>query len=138
MAPPMAAAALGRPRFTIADLVDEIDIPASGITVVEGVGGPASPLADDGDTVALAHAVGADTIVLVAEPGLGVISNVRLCAAAFGPVPTIVFLNRFNAGDALHVANHAWLVERCGLDVLVDLDDLAGRLRTPQPSLGVS
>jgi dethiobiotin synthetase len=138
MAPPMAAAALGRPPFSIADLVREIDIPESGVTVVEGVGGPASPLADDGDTVALAHALGADSIVLVAEAGLGAISDVRLCAAAFGRRPTTVFFNRFDGGDAVHAANRAWLVEHCGYDVEADIDGLARRLRIPKPHLEVT
>jgi dethiobiotin synthetase len=138
MAPPMAAQALGRPRFTIGDLVQETDIPASGVTIVEGVGGPASPLADDGDTIALAHALKADAIVLVANSGLGAISDVRLCAAAFAPLPVTVFLNRFDAGDELHRANRAWLVERCALDVEVDLDALVQRFQSRPAEMGAS
>jgi dethiobiotin synthetase len=138
MAPPMAAAALGRPRFTIGDLALETDIPASGVTIVEGVGGPASPLADDGDTIALACALEADSIVLVANSGLGTISDVRLSAAAFAPLPVTVFLNRFDAGDDLHRANRAWLVDRCGLDVEVDLDALVQRLQSLPAEVGTS
>jgi dethiobiotin synthetase len=138
MAPPMAAAALGLPRFTIGDLVQETDIPASGVTIVEGVGGPASPLADDGDTIALAHALGAGSIVLVANSGLGAVSDVRLCAAAFAPLPVTVFLNRFDAGDELHRANRAWLMDRCGLDVEVDVDALVQRLQSRPAEMGTS
>jgi dethiobiotin synthetase len=138
MAPPMAAAALGRPRFTIGDLAQETDIPASGATIVEGVGGPASPLADDGDTIALAHALGADSIVLVANSGLGAISDVRLCAAAFTPLPVTVFLNRFDAADELHRANRAWLADRCGIDLEVDIDALVRRLGSRPAEMGAS
>ncbi len=53
MAPPMAAAALGAPSFTIADLAAETLALASGAgpRFVEGAGGPRSPLAADGDNV---------------------------------------------------------------------------------------
>ena len=46
MAPPMAADALGRPPFTLADLVDEINWP-DGVEVglVETAGGVRSPMA---------------------------------------------------------------------------------------------
>jgi dethiobiotin synthetase len=138
MAPPMAAAALRRPRFTIGDLAHEMEIPASGVTIVEGVGGPASPLAHDGDTIALALALEADSIILVANPGLGTISDVRLCAAAFAPLPVTVFLNRFDAGDELHRANRAWLVDRCGLNIEVDLDALTQRLQSRPAEMGTS
>src|SRR5689334_19141825 len=55
MAPPMAADALGLSPVSLADLLSELQWP-DGIHVglLEGVGGPRSPLADDGDTVDLA------------------------------------------------------------------------------------
>ena len=59
MAPPMAAAALGLPAFTIADLAAETAARApapSASRFVEGAGGPRSPLAADGDNVDLARA----------------------------------------------------------------------------------
>jgi dethiobiotin synthetase len=138
MAPPMAAAALGRPPYTIADLVHEMDMPETGVVVVEGVGGPASPLADDGDTVALAHAVKADSIIVVAPSGLGAINAVRLSGAAFAPLLVTVFLNRFDADDDLHRANRAWLSDRCGLTVDMDVDSLVRRLRSQPAHLEVS
>src|SRR5213076_1746043 len=77
MAPPMAAAALGRPPFTVADLVDELRWP-DGVDVglVETAGGVRSPIADDGDTVDLARALHPDRVVLVADAGLGTINAV--------------------------------------------------------------
>lgn len=138
MAPPMAATALGRPPFSIADLVREMDMPETGVVVVEGVGGPASPLADDGDTLALAHAVEADSVVVVAPSGLGAINDVRLSSAAFAPLQVIVFLNHFDANDELHRANRAWLSGRCGLTVDVEVDSLVRRLRSQPAQLEVS
>ncbi len=131
MAPPMAAEALGRPPFTLAELVAELDLPAAGVTLVEGVGGPRSPLAADGDTVALADALGADPVVLVADAGLGVINAVRLAAAAFGGRPLVVALNRFDPDDGLHARNRAWLAETDRFDVVTTPAALADRLAGP-------
>jgi dethiobiotin synthetase len=115
MAPPMAADALGLPAFTIADLVGELAPPAPGaITVVEGAGGPRSPIATDGDSVTLALAIEATDVVLVAPAGLGTINAVRLATAAFQAGGVIgarllVALNRYDADDDLHRRNHGWL-----------------------------
>jgi len=49
MAPPMAAEALGRPWFTIRDLVDELVWTGGDVGLVETAGGLRSPLAADGD-----------------------------------------------------------------------------------------
>lgn len=125
MAPPMAAEALGRPAFTIADLVAELTWPpAVGVGLVEAAGGVRSPLAADGDAVDLATALRPERVVLVADAGLGTISGVRLSAAAMAQWPTTVVLNRFDPGDDLHERNRAWLAGRDGFDVVVDPDDL--------------
>ena len=86
MAPPMAAEALGRPVFGIADLVDELRWPADPVDValVETAGGVRSPLADDGDCRALCRVLAPDLVVLVADAGLGTINAVRLCIEAMG------------------------------------------------------
>ena len=101
MAPPMAAEALGRPPFTIADLVRELRWPHDpvGVGLVETAGGVRSPLAADGDCLALCGALGPDLVVLVADAGLGTINAVRLTIEALGAVgaPVVVVLNRFNA-----------------------------------------
>jgi len=128
MAPPMAAAALGRPSFTIRALAAEITWPAAtDVGLVEGAGGPRSPLAADGDTVDLASALGADTVVLVGDPGLGTINAVRLAAAPFGATPLVVALNRFDPADDLHVRNGEWLAGDGGFDLVTDPADLARR-----------
>jgi dethiobiotin synthetase len=108
MAPPLAAEHLGLPPPRLADLV-AAPAPTSGLVLVEGVGGPRSPLAVDGDTVALANALGAARVVVVAPSGLGAINDVLLSVEAFGDRPTTAFLNRFDAADPVHSSNRAWL-----------------------------
>lgn len=107
MAPPMAAAVLGLPPFTISDLARETAIES--ITFVEGAGGPRSPLADDGDNVDYARALGASLAVLVADSGLGTINAVELCTAALTGFETLVMLNRYEPDLDLHRRNRDWL-----------------------------
>jgi len=129
MAPPMAAEALGRPPFTIADLAAELVwSPGVGVGLVEAAGGVRSPLAADGDTAALAGAVRPERVLLVADAGLGTINAVRLSAEALAPWPVTVVLNRYDPGDDLHVRNHEWLTVRDGLDVAVDVTDLVATI----------
>ena len=132
MAPPMAAEALGRAPFTVADLVTELAWPpAVGVGLVEAAGGVRSPLAADGDALTLAAALRPERVVLVADAGLGTINDVRLSTAALagpGRGPVTVVLNRFDPGDDLHVRNHDWITGVDGLDVVTDPDDLVGRV----------
>ncbi|MFI5047920.1 MAG: ATP-dependent dethiobiotin synthetase BioD [Acidimicrobiia bacterium] len=108
-APPMAADELGLPPFTVADLVretewhDDVDI-----GLVEGVGGPRSPLAADGDTVTLASALSPDVVVVVGDAGLGAVNAVRLSVGVLAGHPVVVALNRFGA-EPLHERNLASL-----------------------------
>jgi dethiobiotin synthetase len=126
MAPPMAADALGRPPIKIAELAAEIEFPAGvDVGLVETAGGVRSPIAHDGDTVDLMAALKPDATVVVADAGLGTINVVLLTYAALAPTPVHVILNRFDAGDALHVANRYWLSERFGLHVVTTVDELA-------------
>ena len=128
-APPMAAAALGRRGFTIAELAAEVEPPATGLTFVEGAGGLLSPLADDGDTRALIERLAPARVVLVADAGLGTINAVRLSAEALGPSHSpLVFLNRFDERNDLHVRNASWLRDRDGLIALTQVRDLADQL----------
>jgi dethiobiotin synthetase len=125
VAPPMAAESLGLPEILLQDLVKEIDLPDDGICVVEGVGGPRSPLAHNGDTTSLARALPADIVVIVSSSGLGAINAVMLSVGAFAPLRTIVFLNRFDPLEELHVRNRDWLVTRFARTVVTDLDELS-------------
>jgi dethiobiotin synthetase len=134
MAPPMAAAALGQSRFTTDDLAAEVAAswPAGEIEIglVETAGGAWSPQAGDGMHVGhLAEAAGADMVLLVADAGLGVINAVRGAVAALGTArPILVVLNRFDASDALHVANRDWLCNDDELDVVTTAAEAADAL----------
>jgi len=122
---------LGLLPFTTADLAGGIEWPASiDVGLVEGVGGPRSPISDDGDNVALAQLLAPDVVVLVADAGLGTINAVVLSCgpyAALGHDP-IVALNRDDHEDVLHRRNRAWLTERWQLDVVVRATELGARL----------
>jgi dethiobiotin synthetase len=130
MAPPMAAVALGWAAFTIADLAAEIadGMPTNALVLVESAGGVRSPLADDGDTVALVDALRPALVVLVAEAELGAINLVRLSVDALHGHRVVVHLNRFDPGDDLQRRNRDWLVTRESLDVVTDIEALAERL----------
>ena len=135
MAPPMAAAALGLAPFDVAALTDEI----SGswpqrrpdVGIVELAGGVASPMASDGDGVALCDALSIDTVVLVADAALGVINSVRLSVAALLigsdelDRDVVVHLNRHDPDDDLHHRNCEWLRDVDGLTVTTTVDELA-------------
>ncbi len=128
-APPMAARELGLPPFTTADLAGGIDWPpAVDVGFVEGVGGPRSPISDDGDNVDLAHLVAPDLVVLVADAGLGTINAVRLSLGAFADFPVVVALNRYDA-DPLHARNLEHLTVVDGFDVMTTPRELADRMR---------
>ena len=130
-APPMAARELGQPGFSTADLAGGIAWPTGAdVGLVEGVGGPRSPISDDGDNVDLAHLLAPDLVAVVADAGLGTINAVRLSVAAFAGFPVLVALNRFGA-EPLHARNREHLVEVDGLDVVTEPRALADRLRVP-------
>jgi dethiobiotin synthetase len=137
MAPPMAAEALGRPSFTVADLVTELDWPdAVDVGVVETAGGVRSPIAGDGDCASLASALGPDLVVLVADAGLGTINAVRLSAGALAPLPLVVLLNRFDPTEELHERNRRWLAGRDGYDVVTTVAALGERVRSKTTRVG--
>ncbi|MDQ6910674.1 MAG: dethiobiotin synthase [Actinomycetota bacterium] len=132
MAPPMAALFLGRPSFTVADLVSEIAWPdATDVGLVETIGGPRSPIASDGDSIDLAAAIRPDLTLLVCRAQLGAINAVRLaadCVLARG-LPVVVFLNRYRRED-VDERNRRWL-ERDGYEVVTNIEALADRLTRP-------
>ena len=138
MAPPMAAEVLGRPPFTIRDLIAETVWPDGiDLGLVESAGGVRSPLAadDDGDAVTLVAALMPEVVVLVADAELGTINSIRLTMAAIEPLTAtrddldlIVVLNRFDVGNDLHRRNDAWLREHDGLNVMTSIDQLVTAL----------
>ena len=90
MAPPMAADALGSAPFTVRRPRDG-DRPelarATRSCSSRASGGVRSPLADDGDTVALVAALQPALVVLVADAELGTINLVRLSVDVLAAVP---------------------------------------------------
>jgi len=130
-APPMAARELGLPPFSTADLAGGIEWPSSvDVGLVEGVGGPRSPISADGDNVDLAHLVAPDVVVLVADAGLGTINAVRLSVGVFCDFPVVVALNRYR-DEPLHARNLEHLTAVDGFDVVTAPRTLADRLRLP-------
>jgi dethiobiotin synthetase len=128
-APPMAADELGLPPFSVRDLARELLwMPDLAVGLVEGVGGPRSPMASDGDNVDFARAIQPDVVIIIADSGLGVINAVRLSAYAFDDFPVIVALNHFS-DDPLDARNRDYLVERADLDVVTSPAHLAASLR---------
>ena len=130
MAPPMAAVALGRDAFTTADLVRETtaSFADADIALVETAGGAWSPQASDGLHVGhFAEQLQADAVLLVADAGLGVINAVRGAMAALDATarPVIVFLNRYDEGNGLHVENRSWLADFDGFTVASSLPEAA-------------
>lgn len=126
-APPMAAQELGLPPYTIADLVRETEWDAGArIGLVEGVGGPHSPIAFDGDNVDFARALAPDVVVVVADAALGAINAVRLSVAPFAGFSVIVAFNRYD-DDELARRNHDFLVD-AGYDMVTSPAELARRL----------
>jgi dethiobiotin synthetase len=123
LAPPMAADALARSPISIDDLVAEIVWPA-GVAVgfVESAGGVCSPIAHDGDTLALAARLRPDLVLLVADPALGVVSQVRLAAHALEGAPVVVVLNRYDDANDVHRRSRDWLTTVDSLRVVTDLD----------------
>jgi dethiobiotin synthetase len=133
MAPPMAAAALGVPAPRMPELLAELSWPDPAVDVgwLETVGGPRSPISIDGDAVSFADVLEPDLVVLVADAGLGTVNAVLLSHAVFDDSghEVVVFLNRFDDADDLHRRNLDWLRTREGLEVVVDLEALANRVR---------
>ncbi len=129
LAPPMAAARLQRILPTIAELAAHIEWPVdTAVGLIEGVGGPRSPLAQDGDSVDLIHTLQPDRVVIVSGAGLGAINAVRSTIDALGKwEPITVVLNRYDENDELHQENYRWLVN-LGLDIVLSPDKLAEKI----------
>lgn len=135
MAPPMAAASLGRPAFTIAELAAEITwpLPAPHIGFVECVGGVRSPHAADGDAISLIEELQPDLLMLIADAGLGTVNSVRLSLEAIDRgshmATPLVILNRFDPSEELHRRNRDWLETELSVEVLASVPAVMNRLR---------
>ena len=140
MAPPMAAEALGRPVPLLAELLEIVPFTSgTELGLLETAGGLRSPQAADGDACDVIAALSPEMVILVADAGLGAISDVRLCHAPLAALCSelVVVLNRFDFGNEIHRRNRRWLTETDGFDVVVGpegLDELARRLGRLLPS----
>ena len=81
---------------------------------MESVGGVRSPLAVDGDTVTLVTELRPALVVLVADAELGTINVVRLSVDVLISHRVVVYLNRYDTDNEMHVRNHDWLATRDG------------------------
>jgi dethiobiotin synthetase len=128
MAPPMAAAVLGRPVPKLAELTAEVTDSwprqALDVGLVELAGGPRSPLAADGDGVDLVAALAPDLVLLVADATLGALNAIRLSVDALAPHELQVHHNRYDAADELQGLNRRWLEQQAGLVLSTDLEGL--------------
>lgn len=136
LAPPMAAASLRRPIPSTRRIVEDLAGADADILLVEGVGGPRSPLSADGDTVDLARALDASDVIVVSDATLGTIGRTRLCVETFAPLPCYVLLNRFKADDPLQVMNRDWLIQS-GMLVHTDPSSVAATLLRTHDTLEV-
>lgn len=127
MAPPMAAELLRGERLRLDDLLAETPWPDADVAFIETAGGLCSPIAHDGDNLALIERLAPTNVLLVADAGLGTLNSVRLCLRALGTQPTVVFLNRYQAANELHRRNAEWLVGE-GIAVGRNLDELEREL----------
>ena len=149
LAPPMAAAKLGRACPDLDELARicrsgpaPVGVEAgagagvgaggadgssagAGLCIVEGAGGLYSPLAADGDNLGLIERLDPDRVVVVAPAGLGAIHDVVACAAGLAARRPVVFLNRFDPGAEVHRLNLDWLTAVRGLTAVTSLRDLA-------------
>jgi dethiobiotin synthetase len=131
MAPPMAAEVLGLPTVLLGELEREVGsgwpLAAVDVGLIEGAGGVASPLASNGDIAELARSLGTDLAIVVGKAELGAINSIRLCHDVLSPMRVVVYLNRFDKDNELHVRVYDWLTKHDGfvvtteIQVLVDL-----------------
>ena len=130
MAPPIAASVLGRAPPRLAELLGELrwPSPAPDVGFVETVGGVRSPLTGDGDSRDLIDGLDPDSVLLVADAGLGAIDATRLAARALAPRTVTVHLNRYRPEDVVHRRNLEWLRDRDGLTVETGIEGLVARL----------
>jgi dethiobiotin synthetase len=142
MDPPMAAEVLGLPPIMLADLEREVGsgwpLTPVDLGLIGGSGGVASPLASNGDIAELARALGADLAIVVSRVDVGAINSLRLCHDVLSPLPVVVYLNRFDKENELHLRVYKWLTKHdefvvtTEVQVLVDL--MVGQLASQSGS----
>lgn len=128
LAPPMAAARLGRACPSLDELARACRFAdGADVGIVEGVGGLFSPVAADGCNLDLIERLDPRAVVVVAEAGLGAIHAVLACVIPLAARRPLVYLNRFDPADEVQCLNLRWL-EDGGWAADTRLEDLADRL----------
>lgn len=128
MAPPIAAKILGRPSFTLDELLSELTWPTNAaIGLVETAGGVRSPQTDADDVIDIARALQPDLVLLVSDAGLGTINSTRLSLSALHPWPCLVVLNRYDDSNLVHTHNRDWLMMRDELDIACSITEIVDR-----------
>ena len=128
LAPPMAAARLGRPCPGLDELARVCRFAdGTDVGIVEGVGGLYSPLTADGSNLDLIERLDPSTVVVVAEARLGAIHSVLACVLPLADLRPLVFLNRFDPADEVQRLNLRWLRDG-GWTVDTRVENLADRI----------
>jgi dethiobiotin synthetase len=107
MAPPMAGIWLKQTVPTTEEVLDQLKACEHGrcFAVIEGVGGPYSPLTKDGDSISLITHIDPKAILVVIKSGLGGINSSLLCLNSLVAPNIILHFNRFDRNDPLHNMN---------------------------------
>lgn len=125
-----AAEALGRPSFGLGDLIGDTHFhPSTAVGVLVVPGGPAAPLAHDGDALALCRKLRPDLVVVVTTPEPTGVNETTLAALAVAPSPVVVALRGFVANEPDHEQTLAWLNAR--FDVATDVEPIVARIIAP-------
>ncbi len=136
LAPPLAASFLGKDPFTVHDLVEECTFPPSAMYgIIETAGGVRSPQAMDGDCCSLILEFRPDTILLVANAELGVISatltsidSLKICDINTDHL--IVYINRYDRENLVHLVSKEYLEDVSKLNIAVSIKELAHKVLT--------
>ena len=130
MAPPMAADALGRHPFTDRRPGRRARAGPTALDVglVEGAGGPRSPLADDGDTVDLARRSRPTSSCSSPTPDSAPSAPCACRSTPSRDAPILVVLNRYDEDDVVQHGNRDWLRDRDGYDVVTGPETAAARI----------
>lgn len=125
-----AAEALGRPSFGLADLIADTHFhPSTTVGLLVVPGGPAAPLAEDGDALALCRKLRPDLVIVVTTPDPRSVNETMLAALAVAPSPVVVALRGFVANEPAHEQALAWL--RARFDVATEVDPIVARIASP-------
>ncbi len=111
MAPPMAGNVLSRYIPSTEEVMKYLDSCEEDrcMTIVEGVGGPYSPLTRDGNTLSLIEVIRPKIVLLIIRSGLGAINATLLCLKSLRNEKVVVYFNYYDPSDIIHKTNIEFL-----------------------------